>query len=79
MKTHIVGLFWLVLGWSVSAGATWRPHPNFELDLSLRHTWIDPDCQFGYWYGKKKGFEKHSDGDFELNHLSVVLTASYVF
>ena len=66
-------------GWTLAAGASWRPHPRFELDLSVRHTWIEPDCQFGYNYGKKKGFEKHSDGDFTLDHLSVVLTGSYVF
>lgn len=66
-------------GWTLSVGASWRPHPRFELDLSLRHTWIEPDCQFGYNYGKKKGFEKHSDGDFTLDHLSVALTGSYVF
>jgi opacity protein-like surface antigen len=66
-------------GWTVAAGVSWRPDPRFEIDLSLRHTWIDPDCEFGYNYGRKKGFEKHSDGDFDLDHLSVVLTGSYVF
>ena len=66
-------------GWILSAGCSWRPHPRFELDLSLRHTWFNPDCQFGYNYGKRKGFEKHQDGDFDLDHLSVALTASYVF
>ena len=65
-------------GWSVAAGCSWRPSPRFELDLSLRHTWLEPDCQFGYSY-KRKGFEKHQDGDFTLDHLSVVLTGSYVF
>jgi len=66
-------------GWTLAAGASWRPDPRFELDLSLRHTWIDPDCQFGYFYGRKKGFVKHQDGDFELDHLTVALTGSYVF
>lgn len=66
-------------GWTLAAGASWRPSPHFELDLSVRHTWIDPDCQFGYNYGARKGFERHSDGDFTLDHLSVALTGSYVF
>ena len=67
-------------GWAVAAGATWRPHPRFELDLSLRHVWLDPDCQFGYTYSARKGgFKKHLDGDFTLDHLAVALTGSYVF
>ena len=66
-------------GWTLAAGVSWRPSPRFELDFSVRHTWVDPDCQFGYYYGGRKGFEKHQDGDFELNHLSLVLTGSYVF
>lgn len=66
-------------GWTLAAGASWRPHPRFELDLSLRHTWIEPDCVFGYNYGKRKGFKPQLDGDFTLDHLSVALTASYVF
>ena len=66
-------------GWTVSAGCSWRPVDRFELDLSVRHTWIDPDCQFGYNYGKVKGFKERLDGDFTLDHLSVALTCSYVF
>ncbi len=66
-------------GGTLAAGVSWRPTPRFELDCSVRHTWVDPDCQFGYYYGGNRGFEKHQDGDFELNHLSVVLTGSYVF
>jgi len=65
--------------WTLSAGASWRPNPRLELDLSLRHTWFNPDCQFGYNYGSRKGFDKHQDGDFDFDHLSVALTASYVF
>jgi hypothetical protein len=66
-------------GWTISAGVSWRPDPRFELDLSLRHTWIEPDCRFGYDYGKQKGFVSQQEGDFTLDHLSVVLTGSYVF
>lgn len=66
-------------GWTIAAGVSWRPHPDFELDLSLRHTWIEPDCRFGYNYGGRRGFEKDQDGDFTLDHLSVVLTGSYAF
>ncbi len=67
-------------GWALAAGATWRPHPRFELDLSLRHVWIEPDCQFGYTYSARKGgFKKHQDGDFTLDHLAVAITGSYVF
>lgn len=67
-------------GLALAAGASWRPHPRFELDLSVRHVWLEPDCQFGYTYSKRKGgFKKHQDGDFTLDHLAVALTASYVF
>lgn len=66
-------------GLTLAAGVSWRPDPRFELDLSLRHTWFEPDCQFGYNYGGRKGFDKHQDGDFTFDHLSVVLTGSYVF
>lgn len=66
-------------GWAVSAGCSWRPTPRLELDLSLRHVWIEPDCQFGYEYSQPRGFDKHQDGDFTMDHLSVVFTGSYVF
>ena len=64
-------------GLSVAAGVSWRPVPEAELDLSLRHTWIEPDCDFGYRRGGS--FSSQADGEFTLDHLSVVLTASYVF
>ena len=66
-------------GWTLAAGVSWRPAPRAEIDLSVRHTWIEPDCTFGYDYGKRKGFKPLLDGDFTLDHLSVALTASYVF
>ena len=67
-------------GLAVAAGATWRPHPRFELDLSLRHVWLEPDCQFGYTYSASKGgFKKQQDGEFTLDHLVVAITGSYVF
>ena len=67
-------------GLAVAAGATWRPHPRLELDLSIRHVWLEPDCQFGYTYSARKGgFKKHQDGDFTLDHLAVALVGSYVF
>ena len=66
-------------GWTLAAGAAWRPHPNFEVDFSLRHTWIDPDCQFGYNHGGRIGFRRDQSGDFALDHFTVALTGSYVF
>ena len=66
-------------GWAVSAGCAWRPTPRFELDLSLRHVWIEPDCRFGYEYSAPRGFQKRQDGEFTLDHLSVAITGSYVF
>lgn len=66
-------------GWTLAAGAAWRPHPNFEVDLSLRHTWVDPDCEFGYNHGGRIGFRKDLGGDLALDHLTVALTGSYVF
>lgn len=68
------------VGWTLAAGCSWRPTPRLELDLSLRHTWIEPDCEFGYNYGSRKGgFKKQLDGEFTLDHLAVALTCSYVF
>ncbi len=66
-------------GWAVSAGCAWRPTPRIEIDLSLRQVWIEPDCEFGYEYSPPRGFVKHQDGDFTLNHFSAVLSCSYVF
>ena len=65
------------VGYLVSAGVSWRPIARAEIDLSVRHVWLDPDCDFGYRYTSRR--ETLLTGDFELNHLSVVLTGSYVF
>ena len=66
-------------GWTIAAGVSWRPAPRFELDVSLRHTWINPDCQFGFFHGGSYGFENQLDGDFDFDHLTIALTGSYVF
>ena len=67
-------------GYALCAGVSWRPAPRLELDLSLRHTWLEPDCTFGYNYGSKHGgYKKQMDGELTLDHLAVVLSCSYVF
>ena len=66
-------------GLSLSAGVAWRPVPELELDLSLRHTWLEPDCKFGYRDAKTGRRDVQSSGEFTLDFLAVVLTASYVF
>ena len=66
-------------GLSLSAGVAWRPIPEFELDLSLRRTWLEPDCEFGYRDAKTGRRDRQSSGEFTLDSLAVVLTASYVF
>ena len=62
--------------WTV--GASYRPLPNLELDLSFRMMYADPDCEFGYINGRGI-FGHQSSGDFEINNYSIVLTTSYVF
>ena len=64
-------------GWVLSAGVSWRPAARLELDFSLRHMWLEPDCKFGYRY--RSGFEVHDTGDFPLDHLTAAATVSYVF
>ena len=64
-------------GVTLAAGVSWRPGASFELDLSLRHTWLEPDCEFGY--RRKGSFQSVQGGDFTLDHLTVALTGSYVF
>ena len=65
------------LGWVASAGLAWRPVKHFEVDLGVRQTWIEADCEFGYsWRGTWK---THRHGDFTLDNLAWGLTASFVF
>ena len=59
-------------------GATWSPHPRFELDFTMRYMRIDPDCAFGYLYNNGKWVARHH-GDFDLTNLTFLLTASWVF
>ena len=65
------------VGLVVSAGVAWRPIDRLQLDLEVRQTWIEPDCEFGYAYSNR--WEKHRDGDFTFDNFAVALTASYVF
>lgn len=67
------------VGVVLSAGVAWRPRPRFELDLSLRRTWLEPDCEFGYEDAKTHERSKGFGGEFTFDSLAVALTASYVF
>ena len=60
-------------------GVAWRPIPELELDLSLRKTWLEPGCEFGYRDEKTGRRSPQSSGEFTLDSLAVSLTASYVF
>lgn len=66
------------VGFALSAGVAWRPSPRVELDLSIRHTWLEPDCEFGY-ETRKGSHEKELDGEFTFDWFAVAFTASYVF
>ncbi len=67
-------------GVTLAVGVSWRPAARFEVDLSLRHTWLEPDCEFGYRDGgHHHDFKSIQGGDFTLDHLTVALTGSYVF
>lgn len=65
------------LGVAVSCGLAWRPTDRVELDFSVRHVWIEPDCHWGYQYDDH--FEEHQVGEFTLDHLQVSAMLSYVF
>ena len=65
------------VGILLAAGVAWRPVPRMELDFSLRHTWLEPDCKFGY--RRRSGFEVRDTGEFTLDHLTAALTVSWVF
>lgn len=65
------------IGWLASAGIAWRPFKHFQLDLDVRQTWIDVDCEFGYM--KRSGWEPHRTGDFSLDNTAWTLSAAFVF
>lgn len=65
------------VGFAASAGLCWLPIDHFQLDLAVRQTWIDNDCEFGYTYPSR--WDKHRDGEFCFDNLAVSLTASYLF
>ena len=67
------------IGLSLVLGVAWRPIPELELDLSLRKTWLEPSCEFGYRDDKTGRSDRQSSGEFTLDSLAVSLTASYVF
>lgn len=61
----------------LSAGVAWRPIDRLELDVSLRHTWIEPDVRWGYV--GRRGFDEQQKGEFTLDHLSVSAMVCWVF
>lgn len=67
------------VGLSAAVGIAWRPAQNWELDFSLRRTWLDPDCEFGYVDEKSGRWTKSLSGHFTMDSLAAVLTASWVF
>ena len=67
------------IGWSLSAGIACRPHPRLELDLSIRQTWLEPDCEFGYENARNGRRAKERGGEFTFDSFSVAFSASYVF
>ena len=67
------------VGVSLILGIAWRPIREFELDLSLRRTFLEPDCEFGYKHDASGRKEPEQSGEFTLDSISVVVTASYVF
>lgn len=65
------------IGWLASAGIAWRPFKHFQLDLEVRQTWVDVDCEFGYM--RRSGWEPHRNGDFSLDNTAWTLSAAFVF
>ena len=64
-------------GFILSAGFAWRPIDRMELDVSIRHTWVEPDVRWGY--SKRGHFDEQQQGKFTLDHLSVSAMLSWVF
>ena len=60
-----------------TAGVSWRPFEHMELDFSARYVRLEPDCEFGYRSGHH--FASREEGDFTLDHLTLVASLSYVF
>jgi hypothetical protein len=48
-----------------------------EIDVSVRHTWIEPDVRWGY-VGRHE-FDEQQKGEFTLDHLSVSAMVSWMF
>lgn len=67
------------VGVSLILGVAWRPIRELEIDLALRRTFLEPDCEFGYKYDASGRKEVERSGEFTLDSVSAVLTASYVF
>ena len=66
------------IAWTVSGGVSWRPIPRLQLDAALRHVWVEPKCEYGE-YREKSGYHADLHGKFWLDHLTAVISASYVF
>lgn len=66
------------IGLELSAGLSYQPLEHLLLDCSFVQTSVDLDCQYGYRYKGNK-WEEHRTGDFELDNMAVLLTATYVF
>ena len=64
-------------GLVLSAGVAWRPIERMEIDVSVRHTWIEPDVRWGYV--GRRGLDEQQKGEFTLDHLSVSAMLSWVF
>lgn len=64
-------------GFVLSAGAAWRPIDRLELDVSIRHTWVEPDVRWGY--SGHGHFDEQQKGKFTMDHLSVSAMLSWVF
>ena len=66
-------------GMSALAGVAWRPARHIEIDLSLRKTWLNPDCNFGYDMKDTGERVTKLKGDFSMDTIAAVLTVSWVF
>lgn len=65
------------LGWLVTAGVAWRPVKHLQVDLDVRQTWAETDCEYGYML--KSGWDPHRKGEFTFDNVTWSLSASYVF
>lgn len=62
----------------LTCGVATMPLDNLVIDLAYRSMSLDPDCSWGHQFPSGR-YEKHRDGDLDLSHYAISISASYLF